>query len=127
MLFWGVEGCGGGIEPTDIQIDLLPFIYWLLSEALHTVNSIQPYRCVTPLKFFSMGSFPRQSGQTNIITSCLLLFVLFYTNLVTLLEYLLCFCYLRKNIKRDNLNIFVWPICLVKEQIKKNLRDFTVR
>ena len=43
---------------------------------LHTVNSIKSYGSVKPRRFFSMGSFSRQSGQAKIFTSCLLIFLL---------------------------------------------------
>ena len=48
-----------------------------------TVNSIKPYRSVKPRIFFSIDPFPRQSCQTKIFTSCLLIFFRLNTNLLS--------------------------------------------
>ena len=56
-----------------------------------TVNSIKPYRSVKPRRFFSMGSFPRQSSQTKVFTLCVFsIFFLLILSLRVSGVYLLC-------------------------------------
>ena len=58
------------------------FIYFYLSLYSESCNS---YQRVKPRNFFfSAGSFPRQSGQTTILTLCILVFFFLNTNLLYL-------------------------------------------
>ena len=54
-------------------------------QSLYTMNSIKLYRSVKPRRIFSMGSSPRQSGQTKIFKLSLSM-IFFYLNITNTSE-----------------------------------------
>ena len=75
------------------------------------LNSIKPYRSVKPRPFFSMGSFPRQSGQTKIFKYLYIRLKLKNNNWILLFK--------RKKIKRHNCKYF----CLAALSRKRTHRE----